>query len=271
MKLEHAGLRYNKGKERFDLVNADAYKRMVEILTLGAEKYAPRNWEKGMAWTNVIASLKRHLNAIEDGEDYDVETGKLHVDHLACNAHFLSAYYKIYPQGDDRNHAWYTNTKIGLDIDDVLASWLPSFCELNNMKVPDSWQFHRDLPGAFKMMREKGIDTDEGMENLPVLTNPEEIPFEPFAYITARSHCPKEAAERWLDKNGFPAAPVYQTNGKSKVDICKELGIEIFVDDNYHNFVELNKAGIFCYLFDRPHNQRYNVGHRRIKSLSEIG
>ena len=94
--------RYNEGKLRFDLIHPYANEQMVRVLTKGAEKYAPRNWEKGMLWSDVIASLKRHLHAIESGEDVDEETGELHIAHLACNAHFLTAYYKIYPQGDDR-------------------------------------------------------------------------------------------------------------------------------------------------------------------------
>ncbi len=96
------GLRYNEGKLRFDLVNPFAHERMVEVMTKGADKYAVRNWEKGMPWTSVVASLKRHLNEFEKGVDVDPESGCLHIDHIACNVHFLSAYYDLYPEGDDR-------------------------------------------------------------------------------------------------------------------------------------------------------------------------
>jgi len=65
--------------------------------------------------------------------------------------------------------------------------------------------------------------------------------------------------------------PVYSVgHGESKVSVAKNSGIDIFVDDRFENFVELNNAGVFTYLFDAPHNQRYNVGHRRIKSLKEL-
>ncbi len=96
--------RFNAGKLRYDLVNPHAHEGMVRVLTSGAEKYGDHNWERGMPWTAVLASLKRHLAAIEKGCDYDDESGELHIDHLACNAHFLSAYYRIFPQGDDRRH-----------------------------------------------------------------------------------------------------------------------------------------------------------------------
>ena len=49
----------------------------------------------------------------------------------------------------------------------------------------------------------------------------------------------------------------------------KSLGQQ-FVDDKFENFVELNKNGICCFLMDAPHNQRYDVGHKRIKSLKEL-
>ena len=68
-KPKHVGLRYNSGKPRFDLVHPWSHEQMVNVLTVGANKYHDRNWEDGMAWSNVIASLKRHLNAIEAGED----------------------------------------------------------------------------------------------------------------------------------------------------------------------------------------------------------
>jgi uncharacterized HAD superfamily protein len=56
----------------------------------------------------------------------------------------------------------------------------------------------------------------------------------------------------------------------SKVEIAKESGIDIFVDDRFENFVELNSAGICCYLFDAPHNRRYDVGHKRLYSLKDL-
>ena len=223
-------------------------------------------WD-GLVEGNIF--VEKTSSAFESGEDYDPETGELHIDHLQCNAHFLSAYYKIFPQGDDRPHRYLNVPRIGLDIDDVLADWLGSFCEHNKMELPASWYFHRDLTGAFEAMKQSGIDIDDWMSNLPVKTNPNDIPFEPAAYITARTHTPKWVAEKWLDKNKFPSAPVYQVPG-NKVQAAKDAKVDIFVDDRYENFVELNNAGICCYLFDAPHNQRYNVGYKRIKSLKEL-
>jgi len=52
--------------------------------------------------------------------------------------------------------------------------------------------------------------------------------------------------------------------------VCDYRRVEAYVDDRFENFVELNNAGICCFLFDAPHNTRYDVGYKRIKSLSEL-
>ena len=268
--MSEKGIRYDQGKLRYDLVNPIAHEGMVDILTFGAQKYAARNWEKGMAWSKVIASLKRHLAEIEKGEDYDKESGRLHADHVACNAHFLSAYYRIYPQGDDRPHKHLNMPKIGLDIDEVLCDWLTSWRSLWGIKeVPTSWFFDREIRARFEEMK-KNNTLDEFYSSLPPLIKPEDIPFEPHCYITSRP-CSLETSVKWLDVNGFPTKPVYCVGvGKSKVDVAKEAGIDIFVDDCYDNFVALNNAGICCFLYDQPHNRRYDVGFKRIHSLKEL-
>lgn len=262
-------LRFNEGKLRYDLIHPHAQEGLVRVLTKGSIKYDARNWEKGLSWTSTIASLKRHLAAIEKGEDFDSESGELHINHVQCNAHFLSAYYKIYPQGDDRPKN-YTNKRIGLDIDNVLADWIPAFCNYHNISIPSSWSFVRGgFMALIEKMKQDGVDINKWMEDLPVKTKPEDIPFEPACYITSRNYVPVEVAEKWLDRNGYPAALVIQVNG-SKVEAAKEMKLDIFVDDGYHNFVELNKAGITTYLFDANHNKRYDVGAKRIYSLKEL-
>lgn len=224
------GKRYNTGKLRYDLIHPTAQEGLVKVLSLGAVKYEPRNWERGMSWTSVIASLKRHLNAIEKGEDYDLETGELHADHLQCNAHFLSAYYKIAPQYDDRKHTYLNKPKIGLDIDEVLCDWLGGWCELSKIERPHSWLFDRELYGKLIKMEEEGTINDF-MMGLNPLIDPREIPFEPHCYITAR-HIENQISIDWLDKHGFPSAPVYTVpTNSTKVETAIKAGVEIFVDD----------------------------------------
>jgi len=225
-----------------------------------------RNWEKGMSWSSVLASLERHLQAIKRGEDYDRESLALHSAHIMCNAAFLTEYYKIYPQGDDRQHSYLRAPKIGLDIDEVLADWVGHWTKHHGQEVPETWNFDRKIKDKIETLK----DNKDFWLSIPVKTSPNDIHFEPHCYITSRS-IPQEWTEEWLDKNGFPTMPVYSIPfGASKVEIAKKSGIDWFVDDRYENFVELNNAGICTFLFDAPHNRRYNVGYKRIKNLSEL-
>ena len=263
------GLRFNKGKLRYDLLHPVAQDGIVRVLTKGAEKYEERNWEKGMKWTTVLASMKRHIAAIERGEDYDPETGELHIDHVQCNAHFLSAYYKIYPQGDDRRVSMLGDVKIALDIDEVLCDWLGSWCERFKYDVPEFWNFSYDNKAHFESLHSSG-ELEEFYLSLQPKIKPSELPFEPYCYITSRS-VPTEITQKWLQMNGFPSAPVHSVGfGISKVEVAKREGIDIMIDDSYANYKELNNAGICCFLWDAPHNRRYDVGFKRINNLNDI-
>ncbi len=266
-----SGLRFNKGKQRYDLVEPHAFADFVQVLTDGAEKYFDRNWENGLSWTSVLASLKRHIAAIERGEDYDKESGRLHIAHAACNVHFLNAFYYIFPQGDDRPKRYLKLPKIGLDLDGVIADFTGAWKELypEVSATPNSWYLDRKVSKRFNAMREAGT-LNEFYLNIPVLVKPEDLPFEPHCYITSRP-VSNEISEQWLDNNGFPARPIYTVDiRQSKVEVAKNAGIEIFVDDSFENFVELNNNGIFTYLYSAPWNQKHDVGHMRINSLKNI-
>lgn len=261
------GLRYNSGKLRYDLLEPYAIEQLVKVFTQGAEKYAPRNWEKGMKWSSVVASLKRHIAAFEKGEDFDKESGNYHLAHAAWNALALVSYYKIAPEFDDRQKR--PIKKIGLDIDEVICDWITPWCEKFKIPRPKTWFFQRNILNHFNEMREKG-ELDDFYLNLKPLISPCDIPFEPHCYVTSRP-VSSEITEKWLDMNGFPTKPVITVSpGTSKVDALKDAGVEIFVDDRYDNYEEVNRAGILCYLMDAPHNQRYDVGYKRIKSLKEL-
>jgi hypothetical protein len=265
------GFRLNKGKLRYDLVEPRAYRDFVEVLTDGANKYFDRNWENGLSWTSVLASLKRHIAAIEMGEDYDPESGRLHIAHAACNVHFLNAYYYIFPQGDDRPKRYLKIPKIGLDVDGVLANWTAAWNKLypEVLVSPNSWYLDRQVGTRFKEMKEAGTLNDFYM-NIEPLMKPEDLPFEPHCYITSRPVL-KEVTEAWLDKYHFPAKPVYSIGlRENKIEVAKAAGIEIFIDDAFENFVELNNGGITTYLYSAPWNIRYDVGHLRLNSLKEL-
>jgi uncharacterized HAD superfamily protein len=267
MKADGTALRYNQGKIRYDLIPSYAQEQYARVLTVGAEKYGPSNWRKGLSWTSVIASTERHLEAIKRGEDYDPESGLLHSAHIMCNAGFLSEYYKIYPQGDDRQHSYLNTPKIGLDIDEVLSKFTEHYNNFYNLEVmPEVWNFDNTIEQKMQDLQ----TNREFWLTMPIKTQPGDLTFEPHCYITSRS-IPQEWTEEWITKNGFPTMPIYTVGfNQSKLEAAKSSGIDIMIDDRMHNFVEFNRNGICCYLLDAPHNRRYNVGHKRIYTLKEF-
>jgi hypothetical protein len=243
-------------------------------MTKGAEKYADRNWENGMKWSEgVIGSLMRHLQEFINGNDFDPEDGTLHIAKVAWNAKALTEYFLIHPEGDDRPKSWENMPKIGLDIDEVLAGFTDAFGTWEHKSgrkyptSPTSWhygyKFVEDLT-ALKENKEFWVD------HMKPLIDPSELPFEPHCYITSRM-CHREFTEEWLDKNGFPTVKIYhQGQGDCKADAAKDSGIDWFVDDNFAHFNQIRSAGVHCFLMDTSHNQRYDVGHFRLFDLREI-
>src|SRR6185295_2963840 len=62
-----SGYRDDSGKLPWHLLPYDAVEDIVRVLHHGATKYAPRNWERGMAWSRCSNSLTRHLVAYMQG------------------------------------------------------------------------------------------------------------------------------------------------------------------------------------------------------------
>lgn len=260
-----AAVKFDKDKLRYDLEPVNAREQVVRVISIGAKKYGERNWEKGFAWSRLIGAAERHFKAFKEGEDFDPETGEYHLAHAACNIMFLLENYRIYPQGDDRKKNYFRGMKIGLDIDEVLCDFIGGYSKRFGItETPESWNFDPDIKKNIEDLK----DDDDFYMNLEKKIHPRDIPFEPHCYITSRS-CKKEVTEKWLHKNGYPNRPIYVVGiNASKVEAAKQSGIDVFVDDRFENFRELEKAGICCFLLDAPHNQRWgNVGFKRIKNL----
>lgn len=87
-----AGAKYDGEKNRLDLVPFDALESVGTVYTLGARKYADRNWEKGISYMRIVGALLRHLFAWIRGERLDPENGQRHIDSVVWNALALSSY-----------------------------------------------------------------------------------------------------------------------------------------------------------------------------------
>ena len=100
-KVEGA-LNYDGGKPRWDLLPYDALEEVVKVYTMGAGKYAPRNWEAGMSYSRAFGSLMRHITAFWNGEDLDQESGYHHLGHAVFRCLQLIAFTQRGVGTDDR-------------------------------------------------------------------------------------------------------------------------------------------------------------------------
>ena len=96
------GVKYDKGKLRYDLIPSDALEQLAAVYTIGADKYEDNNWRKGMKWSRPFAALMRHAWAWFRGEDIDPESGLNHMIHAAWNCFTLVNYAKTHPEFDNR-------------------------------------------------------------------------------------------------------------------------------------------------------------------------
>lgn len=84
------GMKFDKDKLMWDLLPIECAEEVVKVLTYGAKKYAPHNWQRvENAKERYYAALLRHLAAWRKGEKVDPESGLDHLSHVACNVCFL--------------------------------------------------------------------------------------------------------------------------------------------------------------------------------------
>ena len=95
-------IKNDSAKVRLDLLPVRPILDVGQVLTFGAVKYKPRNWEKGFSWSRPYAAALRHLFAWWAGETYDKETGLNHLAHALCEIMFLLEFAYTHPELDDR-------------------------------------------------------------------------------------------------------------------------------------------------------------------------
>ena len=81
-------------KPRFDLLPIMCLKRLSKLYESGAIKYGENNYQKGMPFKRVYASLFRHLVAWREGE-----TGEDHLAAIAWNAFALMYFEEMIKSG----------------------------------------------------------------------------------------------------------------------------------------------------------------------------
>ena len=100
--VKQEGRKDDTGKLPYDLLPPELLESVCKVLQFGANKYAPRNWEKGMGWGRVFSALMRHLWSWWRGDAIDPETGFSHLWHAGACLSFLIAYEQRGVGTDDR-------------------------------------------------------------------------------------------------------------------------------------------------------------------------
>jgi hypothetical protein len=95
-------LRYNNGKVQTREIDPSFILGIGEVLTKSREKYPEMNWALPTKLSTPYESLQRHLLQFWSGEDFDKDSGKHHLLHVATNVMFLYYHVMNSPEGDDR-------------------------------------------------------------------------------------------------------------------------------------------------------------------------
>lgn len=91
-------IKHDTGKRRLSLIEPLFIQTLGDVITFGAEKYAPNNWRLCEDTSRYKDALLRHTYAYLAGERFDPETGIEHLAHCACNLMFLQYFDNLNQQ-----------------------------------------------------------------------------------------------------------------------------------------------------------------------------
>ncbi len=177
--------------------------------------------------------------------------------------------------------------RVGVDVDEVLASMLVSFVDFHNsqygtnIRVEDFTKFSvGEVCGFSKEIEMERMYefyfSDYFKKILPVEGSESGIKelkkdYDLFV-ITARSDSISKETISWLE-NYFPNSfkdvlftNHYEKDSKSKGDVCLDLNIDILIDDNLDNVYDCLDKGKEVLLFDNIWN-RDNFQNENIKRV----
>jgi len=161
--------------------------------------------------------------------------------------------------------------KVGLDVDSVCAFFTKGFYDWFNQPfiAPNKWEDEFIITNFKKI-----VDVPAFWLSLEVLSDPKDIDFDVFCYVTARPIA-SHITYKWLIDNGFPDRPVFTVGSSgdkhnTKTDVINTLGITHFCDDHIVHVLDINKnTDCTCFCFTQPHNESL-LCEPRINNFSEL-
>jgi len=185
---------------------------------------------------------------------------------------------------------------IAVDIDEVLADTVNTFCDVYNKKYrtkikrQDFYNFKWwDIIGidrfAFKEQFMGLIKQEHFFKKIPVksgaLAGISELKENhTLMIVTGRPKSLAGITEEWLIENfgdifssvNFTREKILEPSVESKFSVCKRLKAEILIEDEIDNAAECASNGLTALLFDAPWNQQIAESDRiiRVHSWPEI-
>lgn len=164
----------------------------------------------------------------------------------------IANFYKGFAKWLNENY----NAELNLDVEPPVYSfeeWGPKMANIDTKKVSDEWMLdsgHLDVPvfpGAQDFVKKLMI-----LGNVHIVTARVGA-WEQKLNINLSNQVKSDTYE-WFKKHRIP------TNGPirfehNKVDLCKEEGISILIEDKLSTALEAARAGIHAILINRPWNQ----------------
>ena len=134
--------------------------------------------------------------------------------------------------------------RISTDIDGVLADFETAYLDRFKHWPKYDWAVSRNV--AHILIHERDF-----WLNLPVLNT---LNFTPRMYCSARVNN-RRWTKKYLEDHDFPKAPLFQVPGYklSKANVLKGR-CDVHIEDSVKNFLDLNRKGIPCLLFNNEVN-----------------
>lgn len=183
--------------------------------------------------------------------------------------------------------------KIGIDIDEVLVEFIKGYLSFYNSKYHSNFKFEDvityNLWEVLPISREQVFELQEEFYNsdsfdeIKLISGAKEGIIEiaksnQVFVITSRPRSMKAKTDEFFKKNFKDlkldvsySGDVQNLNGKAKAEICKNLNLDLFIEDHVKPALECAEQGIKVFLFDKPWNQK--ISHEniiRVKNWEEI-
>lgn len=95
------GIKFDQDKPRMSLLPSGPLMEVAEVMTMGAKKYSPHNYRKGMNHSRLLDAAMRHMAQFNKGEKQDEESGKSHLAHAIASLLMLLELQSTWKGKDD--------------------------------------------------------------------------------------------------------------------------------------------------------------------------